>query len=72
MAVVVLTRGVAGVVVADLIVTAVFTLVLARLAGPGVRPVFSRALGREAIRLGLPNLPAHAAQQVISVGDRTC
>lgn len=69
-AVVYLARGVPGVVVADLIVTAVFTIVLARRAGPWVRPVFSRGLGREAIRLGLPNLPAHAAQQVISYGDR--
>ena len=68
--VVFLARGVAGVVVADLIITGVFTVVLGRLAGPRLRPVFSWAIGREALRLGLPHLPAHAARQVISVGDR--
>ena len=68
--VVLLERGIAGVVAADLIVTAVFTIVLAGVAGPRIRPGFSRPLGREALRLGLPQIPNHAAQQVIAFGDR--
>jgi O-antigen/teichoic acid export membrane protein len=62
--------GVTGVVVADVVVTAVFTAVLARWFAPLIRPVFSRALAREALGFGLPRIPHAIAQQVISLADR--
>jgi O-antigen/teichoic acid export membrane protein len=62
--------GVLGVVLADVLVTAVLMLVLARWFAPLIRPVFSQAVLREALRFGLPRVPHAAAQQVIAVGDK--
>lgn len=62
--------GVLGVVVADVIVTAVLLAVMiprfARLIGP----VFSTALLRDSLAFGLPRVPHAAAQQVMAVGDK--
>ena len=65
-----LKLGVLGVVLADVVVTLVFTGILARWALPLLRPVFSRALRRGALALGLPRLPHGMAHQVVAVADR--
>ena len=65
-----LQLGVFGVVLADVAVTAVFTLVLARWFAPLVRPMFSREVLRESLRFGLPRVPHGVAHQVIAVADR--
>jgi O-antigen/teichoic acid export membrane protein len=62
--------GVLGIVLADVIVTAVFTIILTKWFAPLIRPVFSRDVLREALRFGLPRVPHSVAQQVISVSDR--
>jgi O-antigen/teichoic acid export membrane protein len=62
--------GVTGVVVADIVVTVVFTAVMARWFAPLIRPVFSRPLAREALAFGLPRIPHAVAQQVIGLADR--
>ena len=62
--------GVLGVVLADLVVTAGVTAVLVRWFAPLVRPMFSRAVLREALAFGLPRVPHAAAQQVMAVGDK--
>jgi len=62
--------GVLGVVVADALVTVLFTLVLSRWFAPLIRPMFSRAVLKEALGFGLPRVPHSIAQQVISVADR--
>jgi O-antigen/teichoic acid export membrane protein len=62
--------GVFGVVLADVVVTACFTLVLLRWFVPLVRPVFSRHLLSESLRFGLPRVPHGVAHQVIAVADR--
>ena len=62
--------GVPGVIYADVIVTAVFTLVLVRWFAPLIRPVFSMTVMREALGFGLPRIPHSLAHQVISVSDR--
>lgn len=62
--------GVTGVVVADLLVTAGFTLLLARWFAPLIRPMFSVALLREALAFGLPRVPHGIAHQVIGIADR--
>ncbi|HEY7474487.1 MAG TPA: oligosaccharide flippase family protein [Vicinamibacterales bacterium] len=62
--------GVLGVIYADVIVTALFTLVLVRWFAPLIRPVFSTAIIREALGFGLPRIPHSLAHQVISVSDR--
>jgi O-antigen/teichoic acid export membrane protein len=62
--------GVLGVVLADVAVTAVFTLVLTRWCAHLLRPVFSRRLLRESLRFGLPRVPHGVAHQVIAVSDR--
>jgi O-antigen/teichoic acid export membrane protein len=62
--------GVLGVVLADVIVTALLMTVLARLFVPLIRPVFAREVLRETLAFGLPRLPHAAAQQVIAVGDK--
>jgi O-antigen/teichoic acid export membrane protein len=59
-----------GVVLADTLVTAVLILMLSRWFAPLIRPVFSRAVLREALRFGLPRVPHAGAQQVIAVGDK--
>jgi O-antigen/teichoic acid export membrane protein len=62
--------GVLGVVLADVAVTAAFTLVLARWYVPLLRFVFSRAVLVESLRFGLPRVPHGVAHQVIAVSDR--
>ena len=62
--------GVMGVVMADVVVTGVFTLVLARWFVPLLRPVFSAGILRESLRFGLPRVPHGVAHQVIAVFDR--
>ncbi len=68
--VVVAEMGVLGVVVADVLVTAVFTLVLARWYAPLIRPVFSRPLLHDALAFGLPRIPHAVANQVIGIADK--
>jgi O-antigen/teichoic acid export membrane protein len=63
-------QGVLGVVLADVIVTAVLMTVLARRFAPLIRPMFSRHVLSESLSFGLPRLPHAAAQQVIAVGDK--
>ncbi len=62
--------GVMGVVVADLVVTAVLLAVMVRWFAPLVRPMFSTAVLRESLSFGLPRVPHGFAQQVIAVGDK--
>lgn len=62
--------GVFGIVVADLIVTGLFTVVLLKWFVPLIRPVFSRAVIREALAFGLPRVPHSIAHQVIGFADR--
>lgn len=64
------TMGVMGVVVADIVVTAVMLAVMVRWFAPLLRPVFSRALLRQSLAFGLPRVPHGFALQVMSVGDR--
>jgi O-antigen/teichoic acid export membrane protein len=65
-----LQRGVHGVVLSDLVVTAVFTVVLLPWFARLLRPIFSRDVLRESLRFGLPRLPHGIAHQVIAVSDR--
>ena len=62
--------GVMGVVVADLVVTAVLLAVMVRYFAPLIRPLFSTATLRESLAFGLPRIPHGFAQQVIAVGDK--
>jgi O-antigen/teichoic acid export membrane protein len=62
--------GVMGVVAADLIVTAVFTLILLRWLAPLIRPVFSPAILRDALGFGLPRIPHSIAHHVMGLADR--
>jgi O-antigen/teichoic acid export membrane protein len=62
--------GVLGVVVADIVVTAVFTAVLSRWFAPLIRPVFSKAVIRDALHFGLPRIPHSLANQVVGLADR--
>ena len=64
------SMGVLGVVVADVVVTAVFTLVLIRWFAPLIRPTASGPLLREALAFGLPRIPHAVANQVIGVADK--
>ncbi len=68
--VVVAHLGVLGVVLADLLVSAGFTLVLLRWFVPLIRPVFSREVLGAALRFGLPRIPHGLAQQVMAISDR--
>lgn len=68
--VVVAGMGVMGVVVADVIVTAGFTLVLSKWFAPLIRPVFSRAIIRDALGFGLPRIPHSVAHHVMGLADR--
>jgi O-antigen/teichoic acid export membrane protein len=68
--VVVFTWGVLGVVLADLIATAGFTLLLGRWFAPLIRPAFSFGVMREALAFGLPRLPHGIAHQLTAVADR--
>ena len=62
--------GVLGVVVADVVVTTVFTVVLSRWFAPLLRPVFSRAVLRDTLGFGLPRIPHSLAHHVIGLADR--
>ena len=62
--------GVMGVVVADLVVTAVLLAVMTPYFAPLIRPMFSAATLRESLAFGLPRVPHGFAQQVIAVGDK--
>jgi O-antigen/teichoic acid export membrane protein len=65
-----LGHGIMGVVVADLVVTAVVLTVMIRWFAPLLRPMFSMAILRESLAFGLPRVPHGFAQQVIAVGDK--
>jgi O-antigen/teichoic acid export membrane protein len=62
--------GVFGIVVADLLVTTLFSLALVRWYVPLIRPVFSRPVLREALSFGLPRVPHSIAHQIIGFADR--
>lgn len=62
--------GVMGYVLTDVIMTAIYTVILARWFAPLLRPMFSRTLLKEALHFGLPRLPHGIAQQLMYVGDR--
>ncbi len=62
--------GVTGFVLADLVVSALFTLLMLRWFWPLIRPVYSRAVLDEALRFGLPRVPHGLLQQVMFVADR--
>jgi O-antigen/teichoic acid export membrane protein len=62
--------GVLGIVAADVAVTAILAVALARWFVPLLRPVFSRAVLREALAFGLPRVPHSVAQQIIGFADR--
>jgi O-antigen/teichoic acid export membrane protein len=62
--------GVLGIVLADLIVTALFTAVLVRWFAPLIRPVFSSAVLRDALAFGLPRIPHSIAHHVMGLADR--
>jgi O-antigen/teichoic acid export membrane protein len=62
--------GVLGIVLADLVVTAVFTGILWRWFTPLLRWRFSWGVMKDALRFGLPRLPHGIAHQITAVGDR--
>ena len=62
--------GVMGVVLADIVVTGVFTLILGRWFAPLIRPMFSMAVLRDALGFGLPRIPHSLAHQVMGMADR--
>ena len=62
--------GVMGVVVADVIVTAVLLVVMLRWFIPLLRPVFAPGILRKSLAFGLPRVPHGFALQLMAVGDR--
>jgi len=62
--------GVLGIVVADLVVTGLFSVALVRWFVPLIRPVFSREVIGDALAFGLPRVPHSIAHQVIGFADR--
>lgn len=62
--------GVLGIVLADIVVTSVFMLVLSPWFIALIRPVFSREVLAESLAFGLPRVPHGVAHQVIAVADR--
>ena len=62
--------GVMGVVMADIAVTAVFTIILSRWFAPLIRPMFSSQVLRDALGFGLPRIPHSIAHQVMGMADR--
>jgi O-antigen/teichoic acid export membrane protein len=62
--------GVLGVVLADVVVTSIFTPIVSVWLLPLLRPVFSRTVIREALAFGLPRIPHSIANQVIGLADR--
>ena len=62
--------GVMGVVVADVLVTAVLLVVMLRWFVPLLRPMFAPEILRKSLAFGLPRVPHGFALQLMSVGDR--
>lgn len=62
--------GVMGIVVTDVVVTALLMVVMLRWFSPLIRPVFSREVLRRSLRFGLPRVPHGFALQVMAVADR--
>ena len=62
--------GVWGIVLADIIVSALFALVAAKWVLSLLRLTFSRAVIREALHFGLPRLPHGLAHNAIALSDR--
>lgn len=62
--------GVMGIVITDIVVTAVLMVVLLAWFAPLIRVTFSREVLREALAFGLPRVPHGVALQVMSVADR--
>lgn len=62
--------GVMGIVVADVLVTAMLLAILLRFFAPLIRLLFSREMLRESLAFGLPRVPHAFAQQIMAVGDR--
>jgi O-antigen/teichoic acid export membrane protein len=62
--------GLMGVVVADVVVTAVLMVVMIRWFAPLIRPLFSRQVLKDVLAFGLPRVPHGFALQVMSIGDR--
>ncbi len=65
-----LDMGVTGFVLADLLVSSLFSILMLRWFAPLIRLTFSRAVLDEALRFGLPRVPHGLLQQVIFVADR--
>ncbi|MFL6279523.1 MAG: polysaccharide biosynthesis C-terminal domain-containing protein [Vicinamibacterales bacterium] len=62
--------GVMGVVLADVMVTAVLLVVMLRWFAPLLRPMFSGQILRQSLGFGLPRIPHGFAMQLMAVGDR--
>ena len=62
--------GVMGVVISDIVVTAVLMIVMVKWFQPLIRPVFSTAVLRQSLAFGLPRVPHGIALQVMAVADR--
>lgn len=62
--------GVLGIVLSDVIVTAVFTVILSRWFVKLIRPTFSPAVMRQALVFGLPRIPHSISQQIVGFADR--
>ena len=62
--------GVMGVVIADVVVTAVLLVVMIRWFAPLLRPMFSKDVLRASLAFGLPRVPHGFALQIMSVADR--
>jgi O-antigen/teichoic acid export membrane protein len=65
-----LHQGVLGMVVADVVTTALLVVALAPWYAQLLRFTFSRAVLREALDYGLPRVPHGIANQLMVVGDR--
>lgn len=65
-----LERGVAGMFMADLVVTLALLPVLSRWMLPHLRLTFSAAELRKALRFGLPRVPHGLAQQALDAGNK--
>jgi O-antigen/teichoic acid export membrane protein len=65
-----LKLGVLGVVLADVVVTAIFTALLGRWFAQVIRPTVSLGVLREVLSFGLPRVPHGVAHQVTAVADR--
>ena len=62
--------GVMGIVITDVLVTAVLLVVMLRWFAPLIRPVFSTGTLRTSLAFGLPRVPHGFALQLMSVADR--